>query len=344
MCQTEVSAIATIRDVAQRAGVSVATVSAVINNSKPVSAKLRSRVEAVIHEMDYRPNLIARALFTKHTQNLAFLVPSITNPFFSTVLRYVENTAHARGYAVFVGSTEGDPAKVQSYSRHMQAMGIDGLLAVLSWDMVSSPLIPALLEHGLPVVGVAGGRIIPEIDCFVIDDVGAGEQAARYLFGLGHRDIAFLGVVDSQQTALRYEGVKRALVQNGLEPDPHLLVQVEGHDEEHALKAVSQLVMSNTAFTAVIAFNDMMALGALSALDELGFAVPDDVSVIGFDDTVSGYSKPKLTTVACPKQALGEQATARLMARIEGYAEPPATYRLPTELVARQSTKRKHEK
>lgn len=332
--------IATIRDVAKKAGVSISTVSAVTNNNKPVSAALRRKVAAVIAELDYQPNPVARALYTKRTNNLAFLVPSITNPFFSAVLRSVEDTALRRGYSVFVGSTDGDQAKVKSYHQRLQNIGIDGLLAVLSWDIVNSGIIETVIKRGLPVVGVAGGRIVSEIDCYIVDDIAAGEQAAQYLIGLGHRRIAFLGAIDSQQTALRYQGVQRALLQHGLHPDPHLLVQVEGHTEEYVHKAISRLVVEKTEFSAIIAFNDIMALGALSALDDFGFTIPEDVSVLGFDDTLAAYSRPKLTTMAFPKQALGEQAVLRLISHIEGSKQPPAVHMLPPELVVRQSTRR----
>ena len=157
---------------AKRAGVSVATVSAVINGSRPVSDELRKRVQQAIAELDYRPNLVARALYTRRTQSLGLLVPSITNTFFAAVVKAAEETAHEKGYAVFVGNTDGDPDKSRAYADRMLAMGVDGLLVVLSWDVVASGLIETFRSRGVPVVGVAGGRLVPDIDCFVSDDVG----------------------------------------------------------------------------------------------------------------------------------------------------------------------------
>lgn len=309
-----------------------------VNNSKPVSEPLRRRVQDAIHELGYRQSLLARALYTKRTMTIAFLVPTISNPFFSEVLRAVEETAHANNYSVFVGCTNGDPAKVEFYKDRLIALGVDGVLAVLSWDIVNGDLINALREHNIPVVGVAGSRIIPDIDCFVSDDVGAGEQAARYLVGLGHRQIAFIGAKESQTTELRYAGLSRALSELGIEPDPRLLVQVQGYGENDAGLAISELFMQNSSFTAVVAFNDVMALGALCALEDQGFKVPGRISVVGFDDTVSAYARPRLTTVACPKEELGVQGVTKLLARIEGDDSAPTINRLPTRVVVRDST------
>ncbi len=334
------SVIPTIRDVARRAGVSVGTVSAVLNASARVSDGTRARVRAAISEMGYRPNLVARALNTKRTRCLAFLVPSISNPFFSSVLRAVERTAHRSGYIVFVGNSEGDPSNVGSYKERLLDMQVDGVLTVLSWDLVSGDLIPTLGAHGIPVVGVAGSRTVDGIDCFVSDDVAAGEIAGKYLLGLGHHAIAFLGATDSHTTELRYQGLCRVLERAGATPDPSLMVRVPGYEEEDAARAVEELIMRNASFSAVIAFNDVVALGALNALEDHGFSVPGRISLVGFDDTVSAYSRPKLTTVACPKEQLGEQGVRRVLERIAGRVPEAATvHRLPVRLVARASTR-----
>ncbi len=329
----------TIRDVANRAGVSIATVSAVVNGSKPVSPALRERVLASVSELGYRPNLVARALQTRKTKSLAFLVTSIANPFFTAVLRSVEATALKNGYCVFIGNTEGDQSKVAFYKERILAMGVDGLVAVLSWDIATSDLIPTFLAHKIPVVGVAGSRVRPEIDCFVSADEAAGEQATRYLAGLGHRHIAFVGAVESETTRLRYRGMCKALTELGIECDSRLLVQVGGYGESDAYAAVTALLTRNVPFTAIVAFNDVMAHGVLNALLDQGLSVPERVSVVGFDDTVSQYTRPKLTTVACPSRALGEQGLLKLIARMNGDDSPPATHFLPTELVVRQSTR-----
>jgi DNA-binding LacI/PurR family transcriptional regulator len=329
----------TIRDVAARAEVSVATVSAVLTGRRRVSADLRARVEQAMADLDYRPNLLARALPTRRSQCLALLVPSLANPFFTSLLQAVERRAHENNYSVFVGSTEGDPAKVTFYRERLLAMGVDGVLLALSWDIVHGRVAEALTARGVPVVGVAGARIVSGIDCFVTDDIAAGSTAARYLLGLGHRRIAFIGAHESETTRLRYTGLHTALDEAGAAADPALFVAAGGYTEADAYAAVVELIGRNIPFTAVVGFNDVMALGALNALEDHGLTVPERVSVIGFDDTTSAYSRPKMTTVACPKHIIGDRGVARLLLRVGGQRPDPEVHLLAPCLVARQSTK-----
>ncbi len=217
-------------------------------------------------------------------------------------------------------------------------MGIDGVLVVLSWDVVSSGIAGHLLREKVPVVGVAGARPAPGIDGFVTDDEGAGDLAGCYLLGMGHRALAFVGAADSETTRLRYAGLTRALRGAGLCPDPRLLVEVGGYAQHDAYAGVVHLITRNVPFTAVVAFNDVMALGVLNALEDQGLHVPGRVSVVGFDDTTSEYARPKMTTVACPKEALGVRGVRQLLARIRGDDSPPATHLLPPALIVRQST------
>lgn len=335
----QVQGTSTIRDVAAKAHVSVATVSAVLTGRRRVSAALRERVEKAVLDLDYRPNLLARALLTKRSQCIALLVPSLANPFFTCLLEAVERRAHENGYSVFVGSTEGDPAKVAFYRDRLVAMGLDGVLLALSWDIVSGGVAEAVVSRGVPVVGVAGARVSEAIDCFVTDDEASGATAGRYLLGLGHRRIAFVGAMDSETTRLRYAGLCAALQAAAVQPDHRLLVTATGYREGDAYEAVIGLIARNVPFTAVVGFNDVMALGALNALEDHGLSVPERVSVVGFDDTHSAYCRPKMTTVACPKEALGEHGVERLLARIAGDRPTPAVCRLPASLVARQSTR-----
>lgn len=329
----------TIRDVAERAGVSVSTVSKVLNGRPHVRQAVRERVQRVIAETGYRPSGSARALQTGRTQTLAYLVPSIENPFFSAVLRVVEDAAHAHGYGVFVGSTCGDPRRVAIYRDRLLTLGVDGVLAALSWDIVEGDLIAALTAHGVPVVGAAGGRTVAGIDCFVPDDVAGGELAASYLLGLGHRAIAFIGAADSQTTELRYAGTRRALGVAGVAPDPALFVQAAGFREEDGASAVHALLARRAPFTAVIAYNDVVALGALGALEDQGLAVPRRVSLVGFDDSISAFSRPKMTTVTCDKVDLAIRCVRRLLERVGGdEAITPEVFPLPMRLVARSST------
>jgi DNA-binding LacI/PurR family transcriptional regulator len=314
-------------------------VSAVINNSRPVSAGLRARVEQAIAELEYRPSLVARALFTKRTRALALLVPSLANPFFAALLREVETTAYARDYSVFVGSTEGDPRKANAYGDRLLAMGVDGLLVSLSWDIVSSGVVASCLAHGVQVVGASGARITSAVSCFVGDDVLGGAQATKHLLELGHRRIAFLGSLHSEASRLRHAGVKQALAEAGQEADDKLFIPAQGYTEANAYQAMRRRINGNSPFSAVICFNDVMAIGAINALLDLSLAVPNDMSVIGFDDTLVAYARPKLTTVAYPTEEIGRSAAAHLIARVEGQILPPLVTRCATRLVVRESTR-----
>jgi DNA-binding LacI/PurR family transcriptional regulator len=329
----------TIRDVARRAGVSIATVSAVTNGGKGVSEAVRQRVWQAVAELGYRPSLVARALHSGRTQSLALLVPSVANPYFAAIVQAVERQAHARGYSLFVATSEGDPGRVASYRERILAMGIDGVLATLSWDVLEGNLVPVLLERGIPVVGVAGSRAAEGLDCFVADDLEAGRQLGRYLFGLGHRAVAFLGPPDSAAAAQRARGLEEAMAEAGVAPDPRLRVELDGHGEGSGYRGVEILLARGVRFTAVVAFNDAVALGALNALEDQGLRVPERVSVAGFGDTVSAYARPKITTVTYPKEELGRLALDRLLQRIGGWQGPPEVRRLPVGLAVRQSTR-----
>ncbi len=333
-------ALPTIRDVARAAGVSVSSVSKVLNDKPNVSAAVRARVRAVVQELGYRPSVAARSLHSKRTQTLAFLVPSIENPFFSAVLRSVEDSAHADGYGVLVGNTHGDAARVTAYRERLLALGIDGVLFAQSWDIVSGDLLSTLRARGVPAVGVAGSRVVQDTDSFVPDDIGGGALASRYLLGLGHRRIAFLGSRDSRTTELRYAGFCQALAAAGLEHDPDLLVLADGYDERAASRAVDTLIARHLPFTALVAFNDIMALGALQALQRQGLGVPDWVSLIGFDDTVSAYACPQMTTISCSKETMGREAVRQLLRRMGGDGGALCQRRLPMGLTVRASTTR----
>lgn len=335
-----VGARPTIRDVARLARVSTSTVSAVLNGTKFVRAALRDRVEEAVASLGYRPNLIARALHGKRTRTLACLVPSLTNPFFSQMAAAVDEAAHEAGYSVLVGAVQGDPNRVAAYVDRLLAIGVDGALVSLEWNILHSELIPRLLAHSVPVVGVGGGVAIPEIDCLLHDDQAAGEIAGRYLLGLGHRQIAFLGNVESRATELRYTGLSTALRAAGIDNDPALKVEVPGYREDDGMLALGALMARNVSFTAVVAVNDIFALGTLNALETQGLTVPAHVSLVGFGDTISSYTRPKLTTIAYPKRELGIQGARRLLARVVGdYEGPTAAWRLPVSLVVRESTR-----
>ena len=324
----------TIREVAVRAAVSVATVSAVVNGSRPVRPEVRQRVEEAIRELGYRPNRLARALQTRRSRTLALVVPSLGNPLFVRLADAVETACHRSGYALFVASSQGRPARVREQAERLMGLGVDGVLAALAWDVVEGLPWAELAARGVPVVGAAGTRVVPAVDRFVVDDEDAGRLAGEHLRELGHRVVGFLGVADSLATEVRSRGVAA-----GLGPGGRLVCsEALGHGEAEGAAATRELLRRAADLTAVVALNDAMAVGALEALREAGRPVPGRVSVVGFGDTVAAFAHPKLTTLAYPTDALGEQAVERLLARLHGRADPPQVCRAAARLLVRAST------
>lgn len=332
----------TIKDVASAAGVSIGTVSAVINGKSSVKASTRRRVNDAIRRLDYHPNTLARALYQKkQTKMLAFLVPDIANPGFSNILRSIEKEARERGYSILVGNTEGSEQYAKEHLDRLIGIRIDGVLLTLTWDLTRPEIIGSLHRNNIRVVGAASARPLPEIDCFLYDEVKGAYNATKYLYSLGHRNIAFIVPEQSAIGEKRFQGIKTAMGEMDIEFDEDILVVTPGYDETASYKATLELVSSGKQFTSVIAFNDRLAIGVLKALYEQGFDVPNDVSVMAFGDSFARITRPQLSAVAYPEEELGRQAISHLIAIIEnGQFEPPQTRVLEPKLVLRESTRR----
>lgn len=329
--------MATIRDVAKRAGVSVATVSAVINDSRPVSAHTRSRVEQAIKELNYRPNYMARALSTKQSRTIAGIVPSIANPFFPQIFKSVEDVAFRNSFSVVMCNTEGNPERVMRYQKMLLEQRVAGLLITMTWDLTRPEVIGPFIEADIPVVGLAGSRSADQIDIVMPDDLWGARQATDYLLQMGHRRIAYLGVTESHTTKLRLEGFREAH-RRAQVPLVEELVML-GHDfkEDEGYTLTKQLLSEGRDFTAIFAYNDVLAQGALAALAEEDIDVPSQVSVIGYDDTLASYSRPKLTSVSVPKEQMGRLAAEILIKRIGGRTGERQRVLLRPDLVVRES-------
>jgi DNA-binding LacI/PurR family transcriptional regulator len=200
-------------------------------------------------------------------------------------------------------------------------------------------VINPFLEAGIPVVGLAGARRLATIDCVVTDDVHGGFEATSHLISLGHAKIAFIGAQNSESTRLRLMGYQKALTENGIAFDERYVVLGSAFSEVESYTLTKVLLERYPEITAIFAYNDIMALGILSAANDNGYLVPQDISVIGFDDTVA-FSLPKLSTIAIPKEEMGRIAANILMDRIQGKAEPPHIFEIPPKLVIRNSTSR----
>lgn len=329
----------TIREVASRAGVSPTTVSHVINNTRFVSAEARQRVLDAMAELNYRPNVLARSLRRGETRTLGLILPDSANPFFAEIARAIEDAAFSAGYNVILGNSENELAKEQVYVDVLVNKQVDGLIFVATGD--HSPSLEHLTRNGLPVVVVDRRLSNLEVDTVLTDNLQGGLSAARYLLNLGHRRIACItGPSNLTPSAERVIGYRRALEEHGLPVEENLIRKGDFHPRSGYLAAV-ELIRTQPPPTAIFICNDMMAIGALRALSEAGLRVPQDCSLIGFDDIeLSSFTTPPLTTIRQDKAALAEAAVTLLLERIAEPDLPARTRILPTQLIERLSTRR----
>jgi LacI family transcriptional regulator len=333
---------ATIRDVADAAGVSIATVSNVVNGTRYVTPETYGRVIQAVERLQYRASNVARGLRGGQTSLLGLVVPDIRNPFFAEVARAIEECVFGDGYNVILCNTEGDAGKERTYFEVLRASSVDGVIFIPADS--SGPFAKWLIAQHVPVVIVDRDLGDDRIDTVLVDNEEGGYQATKHLLRLGHERIACLGgpasIRSSQERRLGYE---RALREAGIQPDQRLEpsgnFQASGGDKETV-----SLLAEGVPFTAIFACNDLEACGALMAIRRAGLAVPRDISIVGFDDVpFSALLHPALTTVAQPSNEIGRVASRLLLMQIDRARSGQRRRRgervvLPTELVVREST------
>jgi LacI family transcriptional regulator len=328
-----------IRDVAAAAGVSVATVSRVLSPATaevPMRKETRDRVVRAIDELGYRPNDLARALLQHRTSAIGLVVPDISNPYYPPLVRGVEDVASSQGYRIVLCNTDRDPAKISGYLDTLIKTRVDGIVvAGGGWaDVPDRTAVLGTYRTGL----VAVGRHDTAHPSVRIDNVAASRDAAEHLLGLGHRRIAFLGGPAASTTVQdRAQGFRDATAAAGLR-EAAKAVRYGEFTEESGYAMTKELLGGSPPPTALLCANDRIALGAYAAAADAGRRVPDDVSVVGFDDTpIARYVRPTLTTVAIPTYEMGRVAMRLLLAQLEGSSEPELET-MPTRLVVRGST------
>jgi LacI family transcriptional regulator len=326
-----------MRDVAERAGVSVTTVSHVINETRPVSDELRQRVLAAIDELGYQPNVLARSLRRGETHTIGMIVPDSANPFFAELARGIEDTSFEHGYNLILCNSDGDLDKELIYADVLTEKQVDGILFVAAG--VSTDHIRALQERRIPVVIV--DREIPDVsvDQVLTDNARGGWLATRHLLELGHRCIGCItGPSDVTPSAERVTGYRQALSEGGIPLDEVLIVKGD-FQYGSGYRAARQILARDDPPTAIFTCNDLMAVGAISAAVEMGRQVPVNLSVVGFDDVrLASFANPPLTTIVQPKYEMGVLATTMLLERMRNHDIPPRRRLLDTSLLIRQST------
>jgi DNA-binding LacI/PurR family transcriptional regulator len=325
----------TIRDVARRAGVSHQTVSRVINGHELVSGKTRDRVELAIRELDYVPSPIARGLTSNRTHSIGLVSSAISDHFFGEVAAGAEVEARRRGYYLMIASVEEHvEADEQGYLRLMLERRVEGLI-------VARPRLPISVDqvsmHRVPVVAIASAEA-PGLTVVDVDNRSGGKEAVEYLLTQGHRRIATVtGPMEWRSSQQRLDGYREALSAAGVAFDPSLVEQAHGWDPADGQAAMARLLARGMSFTALFAYSDLIAIGAIQQLRTSGVRVPERVSVVGYDDIpVAAYVDPPLTTIHQPMREVGERAASLVLDAIThgGRGEPQM---LPARLVVRGS-------
>ena len=334
----------TLKDVAQQAGVSVRTVSNVVNGYVYVAEDTRRRVQTAIDALGYRPNLLARNLKQGRSAIIGLVVPELDVPYFAELARLIIAEAREHGYTVLIDHTDGDVERERELVLdNSRAVTFDGLivspLALAASDLgarrSSTPLV--LLGERL----FAAGADPVAIDHVAIDNVAAAREATEHLIGLGRTRIAAVGVQEGSGTAkLRTRGFTEAFERAGLTVDESLLIATEHYHRADGAQAMAALLDAGTPPDAVFCFSDLLALGALREALSRGLRVPQDLAIVGFDDIEDGrYSTPTLTTVAPDKAQLAQSAVGQVLARIRGERDAaPREIITPHRLDVREST------
>lgn len=328
--------MASIKDVATRAGVSVATVSRVLNQNPRVKPHLRERILQAIAELDYQPSGIARNMRSQSVRVIGLIITDIQNPFFTALVRAVEDIAHQNQYTVLLGNSDEDVQKEELYIKVLSRERVAGVIIVPTGKDCYTTL------RNLRIHMVVADRKVPGLvsDSVTIDNVGGAYQAATHLISLGHRRIGLVSAPLSVSVGLeRRQGYEKALREQGLEVD-ETLIRTGDLRQSGGYQAALELLRLAPRPTAIFAVNNLMTLGTFQAILESGLRIPDDISLIGFDDMLwFPLLTPPLTTVRQPTYQIGAEAARLLFRRLrEGTEKPIETIVLKPELIIRGST------
>ena len=330
--------MSSIKEVAQEAGVSTATVSHVINNTRFVSDEVRLRVNQAIERSRYYPNAHARSLASGKSKIIGLVISDIANPFFPDLVKAIEEAAFERGYDTVLSNTNYDTERTSHYVQRFIERQVAGV-AVMTSEM-SKALIDELAHRKVPVVFLDVGTTGLQMSNLQIDYEAGIEQAILHLVALGHRRIAYIsGKIDIRSSRRRLEAFKRTIKQ--LFPDSPELIYYGNFKIEGGRRAAHEIFTTQKSDlpTAVVAANDLTAIGAISEFEAAGLNVPRDVSIVGFDDIdFAALTKPALTTVSLPRDELGRRAVEMLINALENPTEQGTEIRIPTNLIIRGST------
>lgn len=326
----------TIQDVAKAANVSVATVSRVINNSSSVAQSTRDVVLKAIKQLAYRPNLLGRNLRRTETRLVLALLPTIANPFYSHIVKGMEDIAHKNGYNVMLCNTDSNVDRERIYLELLKNRLADGVIFMA--PEICGEELTAIGEH-FPVVQCCEYKEGAQVPLASIDNHQAAKKVAKHLISLGHKRIGMISCRNRFLSTMRREqGFRLAMEEAGIAFDEELVVYGDYSFKSGRRGAISLMELSERP-TAIFAISDIMAIGVLRAARETGLSVPEDLAVVGFDNiSFASMCEPMLTTISQPKYDLGCTAMELLLRKIRGELKEPVDIVLENELVIREST------
>jgi LacI family transcriptional regulator len=334
--QSKSSGAVTLKAVAKHLGLTPGTVSAVLNNSsaaRSIPEHTRKRIVAAARELNYRPNFLARSLRVQRTFSVGVITEEIGDAYGGMVVSGIEAYLSERGFFFLTVAHRHDPQLLNTYAEMLMARGVEGFITI-DTSVAQRPL--------LPTVAVAGHEKVENVTNIVLDHRRAAELALRHLKQLGHVDIAFLrGQDKSSDSATRWQAIEEVAREFDIRIRPELVVQLEGVDStpELGYPYGKSLLERKIPFTALFAYNDISAIGAMRAFQEAGLNVPQDISVVGFDDiSLASFSIPPLTTVRQPLLKMGRIAAQTLLDRIEERSSYLPEIAIEPDLVVRKST------
>ena len=344
----------TIRDVAKESGFSSTTVSIVLNNaplSRYIPAATKKRIEKAAKSLGYRPNLFARSLRSKRSHTVGVIVFDMTDPYCTLVLRGIENALYQSSFLPILTDVHNERSRFERYLEMLLDRRVEALIIVANWVFLDIDILGDLEKSSIPTAMIERELRTDSISSVIVDNELGGYTALEHLYALGHRKIAFIrGPKTLADAAPRWAGVRSFARKNGLELDARLILDLpESRDPfssfEAGYKLTEDLVKSKRPFTALMAFDDMTAFGAIRALSRAGMSVPEQCSVIGFDDVAaSSLYTPALTTIRQPMESMGAMAAGIVVDGITAVLEKrtvPAVHRkVAPELVVRESTSR----
>jgi LacI family transcriptional regulator len=340
---TRKSGPVTIRHLAALADVSPATVSRVINNSGYVSEKTRQRVEAVIKELGFHPDAHARGLRGMPSGLVALVIPSILNVFYTALSESIENKLRQLGYTMLLGVTKDDPDLYLNYLAQFRELKVDGIICVPPPHGACLPAIQDMVDQGIPIVEVNRRHENCILDAVLADNFQGVKLGTEYLLNLGHQRIALIvGSLETSTGKNRLEGFRWTMANAGLESDP-ALIKVGDFSKEYGIQAAQELLRVEPRPTAIFTTSNRLLIGVMTVLMQQQIRVPDDISILSFDDSEwLSFWQPPITAVDIAVDEMGTLAVDLLMRWINSGASPetPRTYTLSTALIERQSCKR----